>query len=392
MLKNNSIPKVSIIVPAYNAERYIETCLDSLVRQTYKNIEIILVDDGSIDSTGGICDAYQQCYESFIKVEHCSHCGVSSARLLGIQKAVGEYVSFVDADDWIERDYISSMLSCMEEADIAAAGISREPADETWSVVCEYNGILAGKYATDSERQELYGKMLYCGAPYQFGVLPYICNKMFRKDKIQFLLEKIDKRIFDGEDVAVVYQYLLMSHRIVLTDACKYHYVNHRDSVSLSDSDNAYMNASLLYQELYVCFEKSEYCVALCRQLDYYMRRMIWKKDPAAYLQVNSFVFPYHKVEPGSRVILYGMGKAGNAFCQQIMQTQYCELIAWADRNCRQFTDTTGSIPHILPDEMKEYRFDYVVIAIENKIVAHHVLNGLISGGIEKKKVIIPYL
>ena len=152
------------------------------------------------------------------------------------------------------------------------------------------------------------------------------------------------------------------------------------------------MNAALLYQELYVCFEKSEYCVALCRQLDYYMRRMIWKKDPAAYLQVNSFVFPYHKVEPGSRVILYGMGKAGNAFCQQIMQTQYCELIAWADRNCRQFTDTTGSIPRILPNEMKEYRFDYVVIAIENKIVVNHVLNGLISGGIEKKKVIIPYL
>lgn len=391
-MKNNDIPKVSIIVPAYNAEPYLETCLDSLVRQTYNNIEIILVDDGSTDLTGSICDAYHQCYASFIKAEHCSHRGVSLARLLGVRIAAGEYAAFVDADDWIERDYILSMLSCMEDADIVAAGISKGLPDEKRSLVCEYNGILAGKYVTDGERQKLYGHMLYCGAPYQFGVLPYICNKMFRKDSIQPLLEKIDKRIIDGEDAAIVYQYLLQSKKIILTDECKYHYVNHKDSASLSDSEYAYMNASFLYQELYACFEKSEYRAVLCRQLDDYMRRIIWKKDPAAYLQVNSFVFPFDKVEPGSGIILYGMGKVGNVFYQQIMQTRYCRLTAWADRESRLFDGAMGTVPCILPDEIKEYHFDYVVIAIQNKIVVSHVLEQLISAGVKEEKVIIPNL
>lgn len=93
------IRKVSVIVPAYNAERYIESCLDSLIRQNCKNLEIVIIDDGSEDSTGIICDMYQQCYKNFIKVGHCHHGGVSRARLSGVQKASGEYVVFVDAED-----------------------------------------------------------------------------------------------------------------------------------------------------------------------------------------------------------------------------------------------------------------------------------------------------
>lgn len=392
ILDNNCIHKVSIIVPAYNAEQYIEKCLKSLIRQTYENIEIILVDDGSADATGDICDFYQQCYEKIIKVEHCSHEGVSSGRLAGIRKATGEYVVFVDADDWVENDYILSMVFYMEGADIVAAGISRGFSDDKEGSIFEYNSISAGKYVTDDEREKLYEKMLYYKAPYRFGVLPYMCNKMFRKDYMQPLLEKVDKRIYDGEDAAVIYQYLLLAREIVLTDECKYHYIIHGGSASLKDSRDAYLNASYLYQELYACFIKNEYCTVLLAQLDHYMRRMIWKRDPVAYLQVNSFHFPYHKVKQGSRIILYGMGKVGKVFFQQIRQTGYCDIIAWADREPKNITDIKTAVPRIQPDEIRDYYFEYVVIAIENKLVADKISERLLCAGVEKNKIIIPNL
>jgi glycosyltransferase involved in cell wall biosynthesis len=387
---NNCIHKVSIIVPAYNAERYIEDCLDSLVRQTYKDIEIIVIDDGSLDSTGYICDVYQEYYKKLIKVVHCSHCGVSFARLSGIRKATGKYAVFVDADDWVENDYISSMLSYMEDADVVAAGIAREVQGQPGNTIYEYNDIPSGRYENELEKRELYEKMLYSKAPYRFGVLPYMCNKMFRKDFMKQMLEKTDKRIFDGEDAAVVYQYLLLSQRIVLTDECKYHYIYHKSSVSLTDTQDAYLNASYLYQELYACFRQSEYCAVLLKQLDAYMRRLIWKKDPAAYLQVNSFSFPYDKVQPGSEIILYGMGKAGNVFYRQIIQTRCCNIIAWADIKAEHIGNTVEGIPRILPEEIKRYSFDYVVIAIQNKILACNIAEKLFSWGVEKNKIIIP--
>ena len=387
-MDKKDIGKVSIIVPAYNAGQYIGKCIDSLVCQTYRNIEIILVEDGSADATGEIIEEYRQRYQRVIQVIHSEHHGVTTARLLGVRKADGEYLAFVDADDWIERDYICSMLFYMEGADVVAAGITREQMGEEGSIFCEYNGIVAGNYESEAEKKKLYDKMLYCEKPYRFGVLPYLCNKLFRKSLLQPLLEKVDKRIFDGEDAAVVYPYLLVARRIVLTDECKYHYRNHGDSVSLKSSGKEYWNASCLYQELYACFRESRYCGSLMEQLDYYMRRIIWKKDPAAYLDVNSFLFPFDKAGAGARIILYGMGKMGAAFYQQLTQNHYCGLVAWADRNPKQLSERAVSVPRILPQEIKEYQFDYIVIAIQNRIIAEKVAKELSGMGISKQKII----
>ena len=94
---------VSIIVPIYNSEKYLHACLDSIVSQTYKNIEIILVNDGSIDKSGVICDEYSRKYNN-IKVFHKENGGVSSARNLGIDNATGQYLAFVDPDDYIDAN------------------------------------------------------------------------------------------------------------------------------------------------------------------------------------------------------------------------------------------------------------------------------------------------
>ena len=380
--------KVSIVVPAYNAEPYIGKCMDSLVCQTYKNIEIILVDDGSEDRTGAVCEEYGRCYQPLIQVIHSERGGVTNARLKGVRKAAGEYLAFVDADDWIEQDYIASMLLCMDGADMIGAGILREQMGECKSAFCEYNGIASGIYVSEAERRKVYENMLYCASPYQFGVLPYLCNKLFRKELLQPFLETMDKGIFDGEDAAVVYPYLLAARKIVLIDDCKYHYRNHGDSASFRDSVKAYWNASSLYQTLYGYFWESGYGESLMEQLDYYMRRMIWKKDPAAYLSVNSFRFPFGKVKAGSRIILYGMGKMGSALYYQLKQTNYCRLIAWADRNPEQTGDKTAWVPRIFPQEIMEYSFDYVIIAIQNEMAAAKVAKELSAMGIGEQKII----
>ena len=98
-------PLISIIIPVYNAEKYLKKCLDSVINQTYKNLEIILVDDGSTDKSPEICDKYAE-KDSRIIVLHKENGGVSSSRNAGLDIFKGEYLSFVDSDDYVEPDYI----------------------------------------------------------------------------------------------------------------------------------------------------------------------------------------------------------------------------------------------------------------------------------------------
>ena len=112
--------KVSIIVPVYNVEKYLEKCLDSIVKQTYENIEIILVDDGSTDKSGTILDQYAE-MDNRISVIHKKNEGVSTARNTGIEAARGEYICFADADDYLMPDYVEYLLTLAvdKNADIA---------------------------------------------------------------------------------------------------------------------------------------------------------------------------------------------------------------------------------------------------------------------------------
>lgn len=111
---------VSIIVPIYKVEKFIEKLIISLIQQTYRNIEIILVDDGSPDNCGKICDDYAQ-KDNRVKVFHTKNCGVSSARNLGIDNCSGRFITFVDGDDWVEPDYVEYLVSLIKEtnADLA---------------------------------------------------------------------------------------------------------------------------------------------------------------------------------------------------------------------------------------------------------------------------------
>ena len=111
------MPLVSIIVPVYNVEDYLEQCISSILEQTYKNIEVILIDDGSGDRCPDICDEFAQ-EDCRIHVVHKKNAGVVSARCTGLRIAKGEYIQFVDGDDWIAKDMVHSLLFCMLEENV----------------------------------------------------------------------------------------------------------------------------------------------------------------------------------------------------------------------------------------------------------------------------------
>lgn len=165
-------PLVSIIVPVYNVKDYVLKCLESLARQSYEQIEIIVVNDGSTDGSGEICDEFS-CDEEKVKVFHKKNGGLSSARNYGIKKAKGEYICLVDSDDWVKKDFVAMMVEVAEEEDADV-------------MVCGYNGlvpeqkVLSGEKATvklltEQENMEIiawnkmYRRLLFDDVSYPEG-------------------------------------------------------------------------------------------------------------------------------------------------------------------------------------------------------------------------------
>ena len=117
-----SSPKISIIIPVYNVEDYLSMCIESVIAQTYKDWELILVDDGSPDNSGSICDEYAS-RDPRIRVIHKKNAGVSAARNTGIEAANGEWISFIDSDDWVDTDYLEKFELDKDDADLIIQGL-----------------------------------------------------------------------------------------------------------------------------------------------------------------------------------------------------------------------------------------------------------------------------
>ena len=166
-------PLVSVVVPVYNVASYLEQCLDSVVNQTYKNLEIILVDDGSTDGSGAICDRYAE-QDGRIRVVHKENGGQSSARNIALDMMQGEWVLFVDSDDWIELNTLELLFEQKDErSEIVEFGLNVVYSN---NVECYINtpSLMSGRDALTM----LVTKSLYMGT---------MCNKMFKVDAIRGL-------------------------------------------------------------------------------------------------------------------------------------------------------------------------------------------------------------
>lgn len=375
--------EVSIIIPVYNGEKYIKRCLDSVLKQTYEGAEVIIINDGSIDKTGSICDDYSK-KNPQISVYHKLKEGLICARKAGIELAKGRYIAWVDADDWIEPDFIETLYTEMQKtnADIIISGCIKEK--ETASIEIK-NKFAPGVYEGE-QLNNIIGKMLFYSDFFEFGIQPYIWNKLYKKERLAECYKNLDTNIYDGEDAAVIFPYILNSQKICLLDKSLYHYNIHHESMTAEKKEDFYENVSRLYLQLYREFVSSAYKETLLPQLDQYMRMMVWQKDRMAFLKSQKHFFPFKQVPVGSQIIIYGAGEVGRTYHYQILQSQFANIVAWVDRKFE--TKEMRNMGIESPLIIMERKYDHIVIAMENEKAKESIKKKLLDIGVSIKKII----
>ena len=235
--------KVSIIVPIYNAELYLSRCLDSLIRQTYKNIEVICVNDGSIDRSLEIAMTYSQQYSEIIVINKLNT-GVSDSRNLALQQATGDYVMFVDSDDWISPNMVEHLLkeAVTHNAELIMCGYSREYKDRTKEKVFELpNRVIYENDDLNQLHRQLFGPLNHeLGNPESLDAIGTVWGKMYDMSILRkYNLKFVDLRIIgsneDGLFNVGVFEYLT---KVVFINQALYHYWKENSS-SITSKYNA---------------------------------------------------------------------------------------------------------------------------------------------------------
>ena len=204
---------ISVIVPVYNTEKYLARCLDSLLNQTYRDLEIIVIDDGSKDGSPAICDAYAQ-KDARIRVIHKTNAGVSAARNDGLAVVSGEYVTFMDSDDYIDKtmyETLHRLITQTADVDIAVCGTKRELSNGAFTSY--YEGQEELVFSQREAIVNLLSNTYYCCS---------VCDKLIRRETVSDIRFDVAKK--HNEDLLFLYEVMKRANRVVFSPTPLYYY------------------------------------------------------------------------------------------------------------------------------------------------------------------------
>lgn len=211
-------PLVSIIIPVYNVEQYLDQCLQSVIKQTYKNLEILVIDDDSPDNSGAIADRYSE-IDSRVKIIHIQNRGAAGARNIGLDNCTGDYILFVDSDDWLEPVFVETMLKSLltNRCEFVQCQYYNEYTDKTIIHTVNRSGIYSSSEFAEDMLTNWEDILLW--------------NKMFSASVLDGI------RLEEGhciDDEFFTYKVVIRSERIVIIDDCLYHYRNRKSSAMMN--------------------------------------------------------------------------------------------------------------------------------------------------------------
>lgn len=372
-------PLVSILVPVYNVEDYISECIESIQKQTYRNLQIILIDDGSTDRSGLLCDEYAK-QDRRIRVIHQPNNGLVMTRKRGLECAEGIYVGFVDGDDRIAPDMYQSMVNELETsgADFVSSGywISGQ------KIFADTKGII------DIPKTEEKIKLLKTAV---LGANRYICpsiwSKLFKTEVIIRSYMQIPKDIQFGEDWINLCICVLESSKVALMDKAYYHYRVRDDSLSHKQTLSRVKDIFKMYMGIcealksYNCYQALEDCM----DFFFWYKGMAYMDEIACYFQMEKYFFKDVNILEGKRIIVYGAGRVGRDYYAQMCRYTDCKVVAWVDSHPERYDYSHIKLYNI--DNLDSIEFDLLVIAVKKAGTADEICTQLIARGIEKNKI-----
>ena len=386
---------LSVIVPVYNVRPYLEKCMTSILGQTYQNIEVILIDDGSTDGSERLCREYAGC-DARIRLLSQENQGVAGARRNGIRLAAGEYITFVDPDDYIDADLFQRMLECGSGFDMVVCRWYRESEN---GARLAYDRMAVGAYRTREDMNFLLDHMVNASMPgglvnIRPGITSYLWNKLYKTSLAKEIYGQIDPGIRGGEDMVFTYLYLLRCESVLISDICGYHYQVRSSSIAhavLRDCSRLRRECDL-YDNVAPAFMEHPRRDTLLPQLQLKLSTRIARRlasmefAPEARLELKTYLFPFLNMLDEKRVVLYGAGTVGRHYWRQLRKFNACEAVGWTDgdwRNCRREGLDVSS-----EEALADGGYDFVVIAELEEAAADKARQRLISLGVAKEKIL----
>lgn len=377
---------ISLIVPVYNIKNYLSRCISSILAQTYRIFELILIDDGSTDGSSELCDFYGNQDERIVVI-HKENGGLVSARKTGIAAARGEYVGFVDGDDWIEPRMYEHLIekAVKYQADIVLSGSIVDVGVQT---IHKTNRLKSGIYERERLRRELYPYMLCAGDFFCMGVQPYIWNKLIRRELAYSNIMAVDDRICVGEDVASVIPILLQADKVVITDYCDYHYCIRGASMMWKhgSEEKEWNESGILH-----CFLQSVLAgdkkYNLAYQLNHYsVGNMLTRAyGKLADRDGEGVLWPFDYQVSSRKCVLYSAGNFGRAV-YGYLQNRYPNMLElWVDREYQMY-QSMGLPVYSVKDISLKVEVD-ILVAILDMQLAETIRNNLLQCGVCREHI-----
>ena len=384
---------VSVIIPIYNIKNYIRRCIESVIQQTYTNIEIIIVDDGSIDDSGEICKQFVTMDSRIIYIYQGNQ-GSVGARKTGLLYAKGNYIVFVDGDDYVEKVYVERLYECMVKNDV----------DFVHS-----NYMVNGKNQKFTKHMHLY-KERELHLDFRINLLRnYVFEWETEKEIIECNLYGCiykKKVIYDcymtlpdsqqyGEDLLCLCNLIMRCRSMMLIPNAYYHYVLREGSLDHSgDFMKALSDKISLYEELKKILTEYQIISALIDKCQmFFVQKIIgdFRLISSAEIQLKkNYVCEFTDLLLDKKIILYGAGVVGESLYKQLTNYKNIEIISWMDFNFRNIHSSYREIDN--PDLISTLSFDYVVIAVERKSVADEIIDYISQMNVDKKLLLCqPY-
>ncbi len=376
------MPLISVIVPVYNIEQYLPKCIESIINQSYENLQIILVDDGSTDSSGCICDEYSKKDKRIVTI-HKKNGGLVSARKAGIDAADGEYVGFVDGDDYIEQDMYKVLLDNLlsQNVDFVHSGFMKNNRKSIYGTggTCKYciSGDTIDDILTD----------LIVDIESDLRISPSIWSKLFKKKLIADAYRNVPDTQSYGEDLLCLCRCVLSCKQFLVINQAYYHYVIRDNSISHERDMQFVARQYELYHCLCDLFKRNNLYTKMQGIIEkYFITDLSMGLQHMKGLSPQNYQYPDMQDLLDKRIVIYGAGDIGQDYYAWISRYERCSIAAWVDSNAENITFDYCKV--LNPEELRDCIFDVIVIAVMTKNAADAIKNALIIQGVSETKII----